>query len=50
MTMHIQDTAFSFRPRVRIYRRPLLIWLRWLGKAAFIERPTPAVTPGVRHE
>lgn len=45
MKMQIQNTSrFFIRPRIRIYRRPLLIWIRWLGKAAFIESRIPAVS------
>lgn len=39
MKMHIQTASrFFIRPRIRIYRAPLLIWIQWLGKSAFIER------------
>lgn len=39
MRVHFQRSiSFHLIPRLRIYRRPLLIWLRWLGKSAFVER------------
>lgn len=40
MRFHIQPTNmgwFVLRPRVRVYRRPLLIWIRWFDKSFFID-------------
>lgn len=45
MRFHIQPTNmgwFVLRPRIRVYRRPLLIWIRWFNRSLFIER-APAV-------
>lgn len=40
MRFHIQRTNmgwFVLRPRVRIYRRPLLIWVRWFDRSFFFD-------------
>ncbi len=40
MRLKTQTTSmgwFFLRPRVRIYRRPLLIWIRWLDRSFFID-------------
>ena len=37
MNIHFQRSIeFHAIPRVRVYRRPWLIWLRWLRKSCFI--------------
>lgn len=37
MRIHFQRSIeFCVLPRARFYRRPWLIWLRWLGRSAFI--------------
>lgn len=39
MRFHIQPASiFCIRPRVRIYRRPLLIWIRWFGRSFYFDR------------
>jgi hypothetical protein len=30
--------SFFLMPRLRVYRRPLLIWIRWLDRSIFIDR------------
>lgn len=38
MKVHIQRSIyFHLIPRMRIYRRPWMIWLRWFGKSAYID-------------
>lgn len=38
MRTHVQQTSvFFLRPRIRLYRRPTLIWVRWLGRSIYID-------------
>ena len=47
MRLHIQRSLyFHLIPRIRVYRRPLLIWLRWLDRSAFIDRSTLSQADG----